>query len=29
LGSLLLHLPAGLAAFCAGYPHRQRFHLRK
>ncbi|KFP85704.1 hypothetical protein N311_09761, partial [Apaloderma vittatum] len=29
LGSLLLHLPAGLALCCTGYPHRQGFHLRK
>ncbi|KFQ04712.1 hypothetical protein N329_04934, partial [Haliaeetus albicilla] len=29
LGSLLLHLPAGLAFCCSGYPHRQGFHLRK
>ncbi|KGL98547.1 hypothetical protein N301_08328, partial [Charadrius vociferus] len=29
LGSLLLHLPAGLAFCSTGYPHRQGFHLRK
>ncbi|KFR14609.1 hypothetical protein N306_09894, partial [Opisthocomus hoazin] len=29
LGSLLLHLPAGLAFGSTGYPHRQGFHLRK
>ncbi|KFZ65842.1 hypothetical protein N338_03334, partial [Podiceps cristatus] len=29
LGSLLLHLPAGLAFRCTSYPPRQGFHLRK
>ncbi|KFV81464.1 hypothetical protein N308_09771, partial [Struthio camelus australis] len=29
LVSLLLHLPADLAFFYTGHPHRQGFHLRK
>ncbi|KFU90096.1 hypothetical protein M959_12472, partial [Chaetura pelagica] len=29
LGAPLLHLPAGLALCCTGYPQRQGFHLRK
>ncbi|KFQ27336.1 hypothetical protein N331_11497, partial [Merops nubicus] len=29
LGSLLLHLPAGLAFCCTAYPHGQGFHLSK